>query len=275
MPSFWVEPADVTDGRFVLRAAEAHHLVRVRRVRRGDQIRAVDGQGTSYLATVLDPGPEGVECRIEACCPEWGESPVRLCLAAALVKGQRFDLVVEKATEIGVDSIRPVLAVRGVASQGSEHRAERWQRLARAAAKQCDRSRVPVLHPPAPLPQVLAALAAQTCRILLASPEAPPRSLRQLLAFAPDGRSTPAPKGASAGEPQPPLAGEPQDWPATALGRRLALLVGPEGGFTAEERACAVRAGGVTFSWGTRVLRAETACLALAALVLYEAEQAA
>jgi len=242
MPSFWVEPGDVAAGRLTLRDAEAHHLTKVRRVRRGEQIRAVDGTGTSYLATVIELGPRQVDCRVDGCFPEWGESPVRLCLAAALVQGPRFDLVIEKATEIGVDSIRPVRTDRGQAGRHGDGRVDRWQRLVRAAVKQCDRSRAPALYPPAPLDQVLSALAAEARRLLVATPQAPARPLRQLL--------------------------------AASAGAGLALLVGPEGGLTPEEIAMAQRAGAGAFSWGTRVLRAETACLALAALVLYEAEQA-
>jgi len=112
MPSFWVEAADVAGERLTLRGAEAHHLLRVRRLRRGDRIEVVDGLGLSFVATVAEVDVDRVECRVEQRRAEWGESPARLCLVAAVVQGHRFDQVIEKATEIGVDSIRPLLCER-------------------------------------------------------------------------------------------------------------------------------------------------------------------
>jgi len=89
----------------VLRGEEAHHLIRVRRQRVGDQVEAVDGLGRYFQTEVVELGRNEVVCRILAQWEERGESLVRLCLAPALVKGSRFDFLIEKATEIGVDSI--------------------------------------------------------------------------------------------------------------------------------------------------------------------------
>ena len=110
MPGFWVEPEDVGESRLVLRGDEAHHLTRVRRYGPGDEVEAVDGVGCCYRVRVERVAPGVVEAEILARLPEKGESPVRLVLAPALLKGQRFDFIVEKATEVGVAAIMPLFS---------------------------------------------------------------------------------------------------------------------------------------------------------------------
>ena len=241
MPGFWVEPEDVSGETLVLRGGEAHHLVRVRRHRVGERIDAVDGEGRYFEAVITAVERDEVVCRILARWEGRGESPVRLCLAPALVKGQRFDFVVEKATEIGVDSIAPLLVKRSVVRTGAGGKVERWERLVRAAVKQCGRSRLPQIHSPAPLAAVVERLQRQGRTILMASPGGD-FELRDLLAR----ERTPA----------------------------LGLLIGPEGGFAPEEEEWIRKNGGYCFSWGERILRADTASVVLGALVLHEAESA-
>jgi len=241
MPSFLARPEDVGEDTLVLRGEEAHHLVRVRRHGPGDRVEVLDGNGVFFEVCIAAVEEEGVVCRIVARREEHGESPVRLCLAPALVKGQRFDFVVEKATEVGVESIAPLLAARGVARPGATSKVERWRRLARAAAKQCGRSRLPQILWPAPLEEILGRFAEEGRLGLMAIP----------------GEKRPSLRGCLTGR-QP---------------RRLGLLVGPEGGFTPEEEAQAQTAGIERFSWGNRILRADTASIVLAALVLHEAEK--
>ena len=242
MASFWVQPEDVDGETLVLRAAEAHHLVRVRRGRVGQQVEVVDGRGEFYQTTILAIEPSQVRCRILARLQDQGESRVRLCLAPALVKSPRFDFIIEKATEVGVDAIMPLSAARAVVLAGANDKRERWLRLARAAVKQCGRCRLPQIWAPAPLEVVIERLQCEGRLVLMANPVAGQAILRGLLA----GKA------------------------ATPLG----LLVGPEGGFAVEERLLAERMGVACFSWGERVLRADTAGVVLAGLVLYEAEQA-
>lgn len=239
MPGFLVEPGEVRGDSLVLRGEEAHHLARVRRHRVGDRVEVVDGCGHWYLARISALGREEVACEILETQKERGESLVRLRLGVALIQGQRFDWVVEKATEIGVAAIAPLLAERGVARPGSAHKPARWEQLARAAVKQCGRSRLPQLEAPAPLEQVLARCAREGELALMAVPGAA-GGLRRHLEGRPAGRVT--------------------------------LLVGPEGGFSEAEQEMAQQRGAGIFSWGKSVLRTETASIALAALVLHEAE---
>ena len=139
----------------ILRGDEAHHLQRVRRQREGDVVEVVDGQGNFYLAKLVELSRNEVVADIVECRSEYGESVVQLVLAPALIKGQRFDFVVEKATEVGVAAIWPVLSERGIARKQSETKTERWSRLARAATKQCGRSRCPQIEKPDGLGEII------------------------------------------------------------------------------------------------------------------------
>ena len=242
MPGFFVLPQDVRGDMLVLRGQEAHHLARVRRLRPDDPVEVIDGQGHCYQVRVATVARAEVHCEILGCRAEFGESRVQLSLAPALVKGGRFDSIVEKATEIGVGCIAPVIADRGVAQPGTGNKIERWRRLIRAAAKQCGRSRLPVLYPPAPLEVVLDCLRRRSDLLLMASPQEPGPRLRQCM--------------------------------AAARPMRPGLLIGPEGGFTTAERERAKKLGATVFSWGERTMRTDTASSVLSALVLYEAEQA-
>lgn len=240
MAGFLVDPADVLQGgTLVLRGEEAHHLVRVRRHRQGEVVEVVDGAGNWYRVRIEAVERDQVRAQILDRQQDRGESPVRLTLAAALVRGQRFDFLVEKATELGVAVLVPLLTERGVVRPGSEHKPARWEHLARAALKQCGRSRLPLIAAPAALGAVVRAGVEEGQQVLLAMP-AEGDDLRRC------------------------LEGRPAE--------RLVLAVGPEGGFSPGEAEEARRQGARIFSWGKRVLRSETAGMVLAALVLHEAE---
>ncbi len=236
MPSFWVEREDVGESQLVLRGDEAHHLHRVRRQQLGDLVEVVDGEGHFYLARLVELGRNEVVADIVECRREYGESELQLTLAPALIKGQRFDFVIEKATEVGVVAISPVLSERGVVKNNSEHKLERWQRLARAATKQCARSRCPQVQQPSAFAAVLQALDRSCDLLLMATPAVGGATLSRCL----EGSGV----------------------------KKVGLFIGPEGGFSPAEIERALAMGVHCFSWGSRVLRADTACVVLAALVL-------
>lgn len=234
MPAFFVDSGAVRGDDLILEGEEAHH-VRVRRYRLGDEIDVIDGEGGAYRVRILEFGSGRAVTRIVARAPELGESPVRLHLAAAILKGSRFDDVVEKATEVGVAAILPVLVERGVARPADgARRGERWRRVARAAAKQCGRSRVPDIAEPLTLPAAARALADVCDRLVLADPRA--------------GADLTAVVGRGVGQ--------------------VALFVGPEGGFEPQESDALLAIGARPFAWGQRTLRGDTAAIVFAALVL-------
>ncbi|MGH7321221.1 MAG: 16S rRNA (uracil(1498)-N(3))-methyltransferase [Candidatus Rokuibacteriota bacterium] len=209
---------------------EAHHLGRVLRLRPGALLEAVDGAGRLYAVRLDTLGHDGASGTILREGTPARESPCAITLAQAILKGDRMTWLVQKATELGVARIVPLLTTRVVARATGERvggRAERWARVAREAMKQCGRTVAPTLDLPRPFPDIVA----EVCRFDAA----------WLLG---EGGRAPL---AHAGE--------------TARPRRLLLLVGPEGGFTRAEIARGQAAGTRLVGLGPRTLRAESAGL--------------
>jgi len=223
----------VVGGAAELAGDAARHLTRVLRVEPGQRYEISDGCA-AWLAEIAEArGPRVVFRVIEPV--ETLELAVRITLHAALIKFDRFEWMIEKTTELGVERIQPVEAARSEKGllQASIKRAERWARIAREAAEQSRRLRAPEILPPLRLEACLAAGGGARYRM----EEEPAPSFARLL---------PQPAGAEA---------------------EVRLLVGPEGGWTGEERERAARAGWLPASLGPRVLRAETAAMAAVAVV--------
>lgn len=224
MPRLFVPGARVEDGHLVIRGPELRHL-RVLRANVGEPVVVFDAGGREYEAVIETITTSTARARIVAERTTVRESPLDLVLAPGLLKGDKLDLVVEKATELGVARVAPVVCRHSV---GRAQHLDRWRRIAVAAAKQSGRTRVPIVDPPVPLAQAIAA---------------PWPGLR-LLAWE--------------GEPRGPIP------PAAAAA--VVVLVGPEGGFAQDEVDEARAAGFAAFGLGPRVLRAETAAIVAAAL---------
>ena len=216
------------DGRAVLVGDEARHLARVMRCTVGDEVVVFDGSGTSWRARVASIGRDEVMLDMGEAVTASRLTRVPLTLAVALPKGERQKWLVEKLTELGVERLVPLETSRGVAEATAAARA-RLERTVIEACKQCGRNRLLDIAPPCSVTDLCAATAAGTA-ILLADPQAAPLDAAVL------------PRGAE------------------VIG-----LVGPEGGFTAEEIAAADCAGARRIALGPHVLRVETAAVALAA----------
>ncbi len=231
---------------------EHHYLTRVLRLAVGDALLLLDGQGrvaqaciTALGGDALSVEPQRIEQVIGAGLPE-------LWLLCGMLKGEKHDLVIQKATELGAAAIISVACQRSIPALSGERadkRQVRWGRVAAAAAQQCRRPGVPRISPPLGLAAALAELPAGR-RFLLSEGVAPP--LRALLAPVSDGETS--------GQAQT-LNEASQMRTSPDLGA-VALLVGPEGGLTDEEIALASAAGFVPCSIGPHILRAETAAIA-------------
>ncbi len=237
MPQFLVHPADVDEAAAgaVLRGAEAHHLATVNRARVGDPVALFDGRGRRWKGRVarLGRGEVGVAELLPA---DPHESPLAVDLLVCLPKGDRWEWVVAKATELGVSSLRPLYAEHSVVQLPParlEGRLEKWRQWLLAAAKQSERGRLPELHAPAPVADLAALLGPQ-----------PADEVRLVLAERGTGPAQPA-----------------------AQPTRVRVAVGPEGGWSAADRAQLAAAGFTPFTAGPRILRTETAALLGAALV--------
>ncbi|RZI75301.1 MAG: 16S rRNA (uracil(1498)-N(3))-methyltransferase [Variovorax sp.] len=212
--------------------------VQVLRLQPGVQITLFDGTGGEYTATVQSMGRSEVTVHVEAHYPVEREAACAVQLAVGMPANERMDWLVEKATELGVAAIQPLMTAHGVLRLNAERadkKVAHWQAIAIASCEQCGRNRVPQVLPVRTLGEWFATL-----------PDDEPGEVRSVLSFA-DGA-----RGAAA------LAGGPS-------ARRFIVLSGPEGGLSAAEEADANRRGFAPLTLGPRILRAETA--AIAALV--------
>lgn len=213
--------------------AKAHHVAHVLRLAEGDPVLLFDGRGTVHDAVISRCARGEVSVRVGARRSDDRESPLRVTLAQAVSSGERMDYTVQKAVELGAAALQPLMAERCVVRLAGERAAKRvqhWQAVVAASCEQCGRNVVPEVRP-------LLAL-----RDWLQQP-AEPGDLRLLLA-----------PGAATGLRQLPR-------PAGGV----TVLAGPEGGLTPTEADDAVRAGFVPLRLGPRVLRTETAAVALLA----------
>lgn len=230
----YVLPEDVQSGTLILRQEECLHLVRVRRARTGDKLLAVNGRGSVFEAELVSIRPDEAVCRILSESAGDAEPLAQLTLAQGVMKGERFDWLVEKAVEIGVSEIIPMLCGESVVHP-NPGRIERWRRIAVSAMKQSGRTVLPDIKPVRTFSEVVESGKSYAHR-LMAHPGLHHNSL--------DGIHPVQAK-------QPMLA-----------------LVGPEGGFTPEELDAARKNGFQFVSLGPRRLRAETAGLLLCSLIL-------
>jgi 16S rRNA (uracil1498-N3)-methyltransferase len=224
------------DGRFRLDADEARHLTRVCRFGVGDVVEVFDGRGSASHARVEAIGDRHAELLIVGAPIPERRAPVALTLASAVPKGERFDWLVEKATELGVERVVPIIAERSVVEPGGA-KLERLRRLIVESSKQCRRTRLMVLEKPVAW-RPFAESAGDALK-LLADPE-----------------------GAL-----------PLGWPTVATGRSVILAIGPEGGFTPAEIDVAGQFGWCPVSLGNTMLRIETAGLAGCALLFGKARE--
>lgn len=251
-PRFFVDQLQRGEKGFsaTLSGDEAHHALRVLRLRLGDEVVLLDGSGLEHVGVVvrieqqrdrLAIGVEGAVVR-----PAAGEPDVFVKLIQALPKGEKMDVIVQKGTEIGVSRFVPVLSERVVVEytvEKAQRRKERWQRIAREAAKQARRGRRPEVDSVVGLLEAVGACAGEEEIIVLW--EGASASFKSVL----------------------------QEVKARGAAR-IAVVVGPEGGFSEREAREMERLGGRLATLGPRILRTETAGPVACALVLYELENA-
>jgi 16S rRNA (uracil1498-N3)-methyltransferase len=225
---FYVKDA-LAPGPVLLEGPEAHHLRAVCRLRPGDRVCLFNGDGREYPARITAVDRRGVSLEVTGAEAPARELSFRLQVAAPLPRGDRAQFLVEKLTELGVTSFVPLETARGVTHPGEAKR-EKLGRYVVEASKQCGRNVLLRVEPPAPW--------LEHCR----RADLPPRRLL----------------GDPRGEEVPRLLRVP--------GGDVAVAVGPEGGFTEEEVEAARSAGWSLANLGPRILRVETAAIALAVL---------
>lgn len=237
MPRFFVDSAFVPGAVIALPDQVARH-VQVLRLQAGDALTLFNGRGGQHAARLVEVGRRSALAEIVAFEPVEAEPPYRITLAQGIAGGDKMDWLVEKAVELGVSSIAPLITTRGVVRLSAERASRRqahWQALVRAACEQCGRNRIPEIEPALELSKWLSAAPAPN----------EPGALRLMLS---------------------PRAQATFDaLPDTAPNAHVTLLIGPEGGLSPEEEETAIGRGFMPLSLGARVLRTETAGMAMLA----------
>jgi 16S rRNA (uracil1498-N3)-methyltransferase len=236
MPRFFVAVPLVAGETLSLPEDVVRH-VHVLRLQTNDPIQLFDGTGGEYRAHLVEIGKRTALARIDNHVGREAEAPYRVTLAQGVAGGDKMDWLIEKAVELGVASVVPLMAERGVVRLAGERAARRqahWQALAQAACEQCGRNRVPEVALPSGLNEWLAGL-----------PPATPGELRLLLS------------------PRAEL--NFGSLPAIPPAPSITVVIGPEAGFSPAEEMVIVDAGFSTLGLGPRILRTETAGIAILA----------
>ena len=246
---------EVSGGMCLLDAEESGHCVRVLRHRTGDEIDVIDGLGTLYHCSLVDDSPKGAQAQVLSTVPGFGAHPYRLTIGCCPTKNNdRFEWFVEKATELGVDVIVPLIGER---SERRVYKTERAQRIALSATKQSLKARIPEIWEPVSVSSFVAD-APQDDKGLAELPschsERSEESLK-LIAYCFEDDAAPRISIREA------LEGYG--------GTSVTVLIGPEGDFSPEEARLALAQGYIPVHLGASRLRTETAAVTAAAAVYF------
>lgn len=227
---------EVEGGIARLDAEESGHCVRVLRHRAGDEISVIDGLGSMYRCRLSDDSPKGASAEVLEAFPGWGSHPYHLTVACCPTKNnERFEWFVEKATEVGVDRIVPVIGER---SERKVYKTDRAARIALSATKQSLKARLPAIDEPLSVRAFIDSCKDSKAVKLIAycfeDDNHPRRSIKEVLS-----------------------------------GEEIIILIGPEGDFSPEEARHALEAGFIPVHLGSSRLRTETAAVTAAEAVYF------
>jgi len=241
MHYFFIEGASLAGGQVVeLLPEDVNHVYRVLRLTKGAPVYIGDGLGMVFRGNIVAAGPRSVKVYLEQPVPS-AEPPLNITLLQSLSKGEKMDLIVRQSTELGVSRIIPVVTGHSIPNWGEDkerRRLARWQSIARSAASQCRRGRIPAIEPVANFSEALDVLPSNREGLTVVPWEDEKRfGVKDIYrqAFPPGGS--------------------------------VFLFIGPEGGFSESEIDALSVSGAVTVHLGPRILRTETAAAVSLALV--------
>jgi 16S rRNA (uracil1498-N3)-methyltransferase len=233
MRRFFAPPEEIHEPCVTLGADETRHLRDVLRLRPGDEVFIFDGEGREYRGNVGEIQKKQAVITISGpASPASPESPLDLTLASTVLNGERYDLIVQKAVELGVKTLIPMITVRCEAKlRDAARRVDRWRRIAMEATKQCGRATLMVVEEPATFDELISSA-----------------TVEEVVMFS-------------------ERDGHP--FPKTIKGQKMTALVGPKGGWDDSELEAAVAAGIQVVTLGGRILRAETAAITFTSILQY------
>jgi len=234
MRRFFSPPEQIWQGSVVLGPDETRHLRDVLRLRKGDEASVFDGRGNEYLCTVEEVSKRAavlkVTRKIGAASPE---SPLEITVAAAILPGEKFEITVQKAVELGVYLFQPLYTVRcEVKPGGSSRRTERWRKIAVESAKQSGRARLMEIAEPVAFAEFVASSASAV-------------GLSKIFFSERDG----------------------SNFSEIVPNEKMIAVFGPKGGWDDAEVVAAKDAGFTIVTFGGRIMRAETAAIAMTAIL--------
>ena len=235
--------ADVSGEEVTIGGDDAHHLAYSLRAKRGDKITAVDTTGNSAVIELVDFERDKIKARriseLQPVVAEW-----EIILADCLPKQNRFETIIEKAAELGVDKIEPLISDNTIArpdSSRAKSKLERWRKISKEAAEQCARDTIPEISELKKLDDWLKEPLDDDTLLLFCWESEQTTTVREVLS---DYRST--------------------------GGAKIIVLIGPEGGFSRREVDAIKSAGGKSVTLGKRVLKTDTAAISVLAMINYE-----
>lgn len=236
MRRFYAQQNSFSDSNISLNIEETRHLRDVLRLKSGDDVQVFDGEGKEFLCRIETIGKKETELKIiEEISPSAPESTLNLTLAVALLKGEKFDLVIQKAVELGITKIVPIITKRtDVKLKDSDKKIDRWKRIILESSKQCGRARLLEIETPLHFELFL-----KNSASLLLSGES------FILFSEKNGKSFSEIKST----------------------KSLTIIIGSEGGWEDSELELANKNGVQIITLGGRILRAETAAIAIPALI--------
>jgi 16S rRNA (uracil1498-N3)-methyltransferase len=240
MARFYVPHPRVEQGTLRVEGEEVKHIRKVLRLKEGDEITVFDGLGKELQGTIVEERLSSVVIRIEHVASSRKDSPLEATLAQSLLKGEKMDYLIQKATELGVKEILPFLSSRSVPLLEKSKRLERhrrWERIAVEASKQCGRGIVPKIESVQDYSEMLRTAPSNALRLILWEQEG--MKLKEIFESSGDKK-------------------------------KIFFVIGPEGGFSREEIEEGKRAGFIPVTLGKRILRAETASLCFLSILQYE-----
>lgn len=242
MYQFFIEPSGMQDGHIAITGDDVNHIRNVLRMRAGEKIAAVDeAGGRKYLCEIREFTEDSVLCKILSAEEGDTELPARIFLFQGLPKGDKMELILQKAVELGCFEVIPVVCRRCVVKleeKKRKSRVERWQAIAEAAAKQSGRRIIPRVHEVMSFSEALFYASDMDVRLIPYERAADMAETRRLLK-------------------------------SVGPGQRIAVFIGPEGGFEEAEIEEAKKAGAASVTMGRRILRTETAAITMLSWLMY------
>lgn len=246
MYRFYISEEQITESEITITGSDVNHIRNVLRLEEGDWVVACNGQGKDYVSRIFFIDKDRVVLQVEKVQETGTELQTRITLFQGIPKKEKMEFIIQKAVELGVYEIVPVMMKRCVVRFADEKKMakkqERWQAIAEAAAKQCDRGIIPVVHAPVSIEEAFDMAKTLEYNMIPYELQDGIDQSREIVAHACKQES-------------------------------VGIFIGPEGGFEAKEVEQAVAGGIEPITLGKRILRTETAGMALLAIMMFQMQQ--